>query len=165
MDLCDLPAYELTQMVRQRKTSAVDILESCLKRIEKVDGRPGSLEPGDPLPEDDQRVHAFITLTADRALTRAKIVDQMIAAGKDPGILAGIPFTVKDIFCVDGTPSTAASRILGNFKSPYTATAVSRMEEAGAVMLGKVNLALILLILQIIPRTRMGTDIQISRNS
>ena len=51
-----------------------------------------------------------------------------------------MPFTVKDIFCVKGHPSTAASRILANFVAPYTATPVERMEAGGAVMLGKVNL-------------------------
>jgi aspartyl-tRNA(Asn)/glutamyl-tRNA(Gln) amidotransferase subunit A len=54
--------------------------------------------------------------------------------------LAGVPFTVKDIFCVRGTPSTAGSRILANFVAPYTATPAARMEAAGGVMLGKVNL-------------------------
>ena len=51
-----------------------------------------------------------------------------------------MPFTVKDIFTVKGTPSTAASRILANFVAPYTATPVERMEAAGGIMLGKVNL-------------------------
>ena len=85
-------------------------------------------------------MHAFITLTAERARAQAAEVDRKLAAGEDPGPLAGVPFTVKDIFCVEGTPSTAASRILANFTAPYTATPVERMEAAGAVMLGKVNL-------------------------
>ena len=54
--------------------------------------------------------------------------------------MAGVPFTVKDIYCVEGTPSTAGSRILANFIAPYTATPVARMEAAGGIMLGKVNL-------------------------
>jgi aspartyl-tRNA(Asn)/glutamyl-tRNA(Gln) amidotransferase subunit A len=60
--------------------------------------------------------------------------------GEDAGPLAGIPFSVKDVFCVENTPSTAASRILANFVSPYTAAPVQRMLNAGAVMMGKVNL-------------------------
>ncbi len=67
MELCDLPAYELTRLLRQRKISATEILASCLARIETVDGRPGSLEPGEISEEDQQTVHAFITLTDDRA--------------------------------------------------------------------------------------------------
>ncbi|HEB65820.1 MAG TPA: Asp-tRNA(Asn)/Glu-tRNA(Gln) amidotransferase subunit GatA, partial [Chloroflexi bacterium] len=74
------------------------------------------------------------------ALAQADAVDAKIAAGEDPGPLAGVPFTVKDIFTVEGTPSTAASRMLANFIAPYTATPVERLEAAGAVMLGKVNL-------------------------
>ncbi len=140
MQLCDLPAHELASLLRQRKVSAVEVLESALERIGQVDGRPGALDSGALSAEDAQKVHAFITLTDERALAQAREVDRKLAAGEDAGPLAGVPFTVKDIFCVRGTPSTAASRILANFTAPYTATPVERMEAAGAVMLGKVNL-------------------------
>ncbi len=140
MELCDLTARELAELLRQRKTSAVEILESALERIGQVDGRPGALDSGELSEDDARKVHAFITLTDERALEQARAVDRKLAAGEDAGPLAGIPFTVKDIFCVHGTPSTAASRILANFTAPYTATPVERMEAAGAVMLGKVNL-------------------------
>jgi aspartyl-tRNA(Asn)/glutamyl-tRNA(Gln) amidotransferase subunit A len=140
MQLCDYSAHELTALIKQRKVSAVEALESDLERTRQVDGRPGSLEPGMITLEDEVRVHAFVTLTADRARQQAREVDRKIAAGENPGLLAGVPFTTKDIFCVKGTPSTAASRILANFTAPYTATPVERMESAGAVMVGKVNL-------------------------
>jgi aspartyl-tRNA(Asn)/glutamyl-tRNA(Gln) amidotransferase subunit A len=140
MELCDYSAYELTQMIRQRQVSAIEILGSTLKRIEAVDGRPGTLDPGEITAEDKNRVHSFITLTTKRAQTQAEAVDKKISAGEDPGLLAGVPFSVKDIFCVKDTLSTAASRILANFSAPYTATPVTRMENAGGVMLGKVNL-------------------------
>jgi aspartyl-tRNA(Asn)/glutamyl-tRNA(Gln) amidotransferase subunit A len=140
MELCDLTALELTCLVRQGKVSAVEVLESCLKRIALVDGRPGVLDAGDLTEEDKHSVHAFITLTEARARAQAAEVDHKIAVGEDPGALAGVPFTVKDIFCVKDTPSTAASRILANFVAPYTATPVARMEAAGGVVLGKVNL-------------------------
>lgn len=140
MELCDLPAHELTRLLRQRKISATEILASCLARIETIDGRPGSLEPGEISEEDQKTVHAFITLTDDRARAQAMAVDKKLTAGEDPGRLAGVPFTVKDIFCVQGTRTTAASRILANFVAPYTATPVARMEAEGALMLGKVNL-------------------------
>jgi aspartyl-tRNA(Asn)/glutamyl-tRNA(Gln) amidotransferase subunit A len=142
MNLPDLAAYELINLIRKRDLSAVEVLGATLERIEAVDGRPGSLN-GDPaknLSEDEGRVHAFITLTAERARKQAQEVDRKLASGEDPGPLAGIPFTVKDIFCVRGTPSTAGSRILANFVAPYTATPVARMEAAGGVVLGKVNL-------------------------
>jgi aspartyl-tRNA(Asn)/glutamyl-tRNA(Gln) amidotransferase subunit A len=84
------------------------------------------------------------TLTPERARDQAEAVDRQLAEGGEAagrlGPLAGVPFTVKDIFCVRGTRSTAGSRILANFTAPYTATPALRMEEAGGVMLGKVNL-------------------------
>jgi len=140
MNLCDTPAYELSLLLRKKQISAVEVLESCLKRVAEVDGRPGTLEPGEMTAEDEQKVHAFITLAPERARSQALEVDRKLAAGDDPGPLAGIPFTVKDIFTVRGTLSTAASKILANFHAPYTATPVERMEAAGGVMLGKVNL-------------------------
>ena len=140
IDYCDLPAHEIARLVRQGEISAREVLESTLARVIAADGRPGSLNPGNPLPEDGERVHAFISLLEERARHQAEAVDRKVAAGTDPGPLAGVPFTVKDIFCVEGAPSTAGSRILANFIPPYTATPVSRLEAAGAVMLGKVNL-------------------------
>jgi aspartyl-tRNA(Asn)/glutamyl-tRNA(Gln) amidotransferase subunit A len=140
MDICDLSAFEMAKLLRQRKISAVEILDATLGRIHAVDGRPGTVEPGEITEEDTQRVHAFISSTEDQARAQAEVVDQQIAEGKDPGLLGGIPFTVKDIFCVRNTRSTAASRILANFRSPYTATPVEKMLAAGGVMLGKVNL-------------------------
>ena len=136
--ITELSAIEIADKIRRGKTSAVDVLKTHLDHIRHVDGRSGALG-GDPASEPD-KVHAFITLTEERALSQAKAVDMKIAAGEDPGLLAGVPVTVKDIFCVEGTLSTAASKILANFTAPYTATCVERMEQAGAVVLGKVNL-------------------------
>ncbi|HEB65433.1 MAG TPA: Asp-tRNA(Asn)/Glu-tRNA(Gln) amidotransferase subunit GatA, partial [Chloroflexi bacterium] len=105
-----LPAREIARMVRRGERSARQVTEAVLEHIARVDGVPGQLG-GDPQAEPD-KVHAFITLTAERALAQADAVDAKIAAGEDPGPLAGVPFTVKDIFTVEGTPSTAASRML-----------------------------------------------------
>jgi aspartyl-tRNA(Asn)/glutamyl-tRNA(Gln) amidotransferase subunit A len=140
MEICDQPANKLAQLIRSGEVSAEETLESTLARISAVDGRPGTLTPGDSNPEDASKVHAFINLTPDQARSRAQEIDRSLADGEDPGPLAGVPFTVKDIFCVQGTPSTAGSRILANFVAPYTATPVARLEAAGGVMLGKVNL-------------------------
>lgn len=134
-----MTALELTRLLHEKKASAVEILHSTLQRIDKVDGRSGALDQT-VTDADREKVHSFITLTPEQAEAQARAVDADLAAGKDPGPLAGVPFTVKDIFCVKGTPSTAASRILANFTSPYTATPVERMQAAGAVMVGKVNL-------------------------
>src|SRR5512147_2587282 len=131
MELFELSALEIARKVRAREVSAVDVLEAHLKHIADVDGAPGTIG-GDPQLEPD-KVHAFITLTAERARQQAASIDAKIAAGENPGPLAGVPVTIKDIFCVEGTPSTAASKILANFTAPYTATPVERWEKAGAV--------------------------------
>jgi aspartyl-tRNA(Asn)/glutamyl-tRNA(Gln) amidotransferase subunit A len=140
MELTEYSAYELNKLLRSGQISAVEIVKAFLDRIKKVDGQPGELDHGELTPEDESHIHSFITLTPERALQQAEQVDEKIHAGENPGALAGVPFTVKDIFCVEGLPATAASRILANFVAPYTATPVNRMEAAGGIMLGKVNL-------------------------
>ena len=140
MTLMELSAFEIAQRVRQGDLSAVEVVDAALARIAAVDGRPGSLDAGELTEEDQKKVHAFITLTADRAREQAEAVDAKVKAGEAVGPLAGVPLTVKDIFTVKGTPSTAASKILANFTAPYTATSVERLESAGAITLGKVNL-------------------------
>ncbi len=140
MALCDLPAHELIRLIRNREVSALEILDSTLERITAVDGQPGSLERISERSNDAQKVHSFISLYAERARLQAKEIDRQIAEGEDPGPLAGVPFTVKDIFTVKDTRSTAGSKILANFIAPYSATPVVRMQAAGAVLLGKVNL-------------------------
>lgn len=138
MKLFELSALEIARKVRAREVTARDVLEAHLEHIQAVDGLPGRIG-GDPQAEPN-KIHAFITLTADRARKQAAAIDAEAAAGRDPGPLAGVPVSIKDIFCVEGTPSTAASKILANFTAPYTATPVKRLEKAGAVVLGKVNL-------------------------
>ncbi len=140
MELCDLSAYEISQLLHERKTSAVEVFNAAEARIGAVDGRPGGIEKSDLSDEDRRKVHAFISRTSEQGRAAAQAVDAKISAGEEPGLLAGVPFTVKDIFCVRNTYSTAASRILANFRSPYTATAVERVLSAGGLMLGKVNL-------------------------
>ncbi len=140
MELCDLSAYELSILIRNKDVSAVEALGSSLKRIEQVDGRSGSLEKTELTEEDKNKVHAFISVTDERARAQAEEIDKKIAEGIIPGPLAGVPFTVKDIFAVKDTYSTAGSKILANFKAPYTATAVAKIEDAGGVLIGKVNL-------------------------
>jgi len=138
MKIVELSACEIAKKVKSLELSAVEVLDAHLAHIKNVDGCPGTLG-GDTGVETD-KVHAFITVTAERARKQASAIDAKIAAGIDPGSLAGVPVTIKDIFCVEGTPSTAASKMLANFVAPYTATAVDRWEKSGAVVLGKVNL-------------------------
>jgi aspartyl-tRNA(Asn)/glutamyl-tRNA(Gln) amidotransferase subunit A len=136
--LVELSALEIAARVRHKDLSALEVVDAHLAHIAKVDGRPGTIG-GDQNAEPD-KPHAFITLTADRARKQAAEIDRKIKAGEDPGALAGVPVSIKDLFCVEGAPTTAASKILANFIPPYTATPVQRLEDAGAIVLGKVNL-------------------------
>lgn len=139
-EIPDLPAHELAARIRKGDLSAEAVLDATLARIHLVEGRTGSVNEAAFDASDFARVHAYITVTEERARAQAVAVDSMIAAGEDPGPLAGVPMAVKDIFCVRNTPSTAGSRILANFTAPYTATPVKRLEAAGAITIGKANL-------------------------
>src|SRR4030067_1651857 len=87
MELCDLPALILAENIRLRRVKAIDALEATLARIAAVDGDPPSLEPADP--ESDNHVHAFITVTAERARLQAREIDSRPGAGGDGGPPAG----------------------------------------------------------------------------
>lgn len=141
MKTCDLPAYVIADLIKTKQISALEVLEETLERIRQVDGRPGEVDAPEASSEEDlSTVHAFTLVTEDYARKQAQKIDQMIKDGINPGPLAGVPYTAKDIFTVKGVRSTAASKILSNYIAPYSATVVERMEEAGAVMVGKVNL-------------------------
>ena len=84
--------------------------------------------------------HALLSLTKERALARADEIDQRLRDGEDVGELAGVPFVVKDNFLAFGAPTTAASKMLENFDAPLQATAVEKLEQAGAICIGKANL-------------------------
>jgi aspartyl-tRNA(Asn)/glutamyl-tRNA(Gln) amidotransferase subunit A len=138
--IVDLPAYEQAKRIKEGEFTAVELLNATLERIEAVEGREPTSSPYVLEAEDLEKVHAFVTRTEDRARAQAELIDEAIAKGGYIGPLAGVPLAVKDNFCVRGTASTAGSKILENFISPYTATAVERLEQAGAVVVGKVNL-------------------------
>ncbi|MGZ8751635.1 MAG: Asp-tRNA(Asn)/Glu-tRNA(Gln) amidotransferase subunit GatA [Acidimicrobiia bacterium] len=88
----------------------------------------------------EESVHAFNLVTADAARSRADDIDAMVADGRDPGPLAGVPIALKDNLCTRGVATTCSSRILGGWEPPYTATVVERVIAAGAVPIGKTNL-------------------------
>ena len=140
MNYTDLSAFEISQKVRSGEIKAVEMVEAALAQIAAVDGVQGQLDYKGQDPAQDDKVHAFISLTSDLARSQAAEVDRKVAEGEDPGLLAGVPLSVKDIFCVEHTHTTAASRMLANFEPPYTATAVNRLTQAGALLVGKTNL-------------------------
>lgn len=90
--------------------------------------------------EQNKDYHAIIEVVRERALKRAKQVDEDIKSGKEPGRLAGVPFIAKDNFLTFGSRTTAASNILKPFEAPYQATAVERLEAEGAICIAKANL-------------------------
>jgi aspartyl-tRNA(Asn)/glutamyl-tRNA(Gln) amidotransferase subunit A len=141
MIIPDLPAYVIADLVRTKQISAEEVLDKTLERVRQVDGRPGQVDASEAETELDlNTVHAFTQVTEDYARDQARQIDQLLKEGKNPGPLAGVPYTAKDIFTVKGVRATAGSKILSNYISPYSATVVERMAEAGAVMIGKVNL-------------------------
>lgn len=109
--------------VRAGRRSAVQVIEAALKRAEA---------------HKDNNV--FISLTRERALKRAAEIDESIQRGETVGPLTGVPFAVKDNFLTFGGDTTAASNILRGFEASYQATAVTRLEAAGAICIGKTNL-------------------------
>ena len=88
----------------------------------------------------DSEIAAFVKVLNEEALAEAASVDERIAAGENPGPLAGVPVALKDNLCTRGIPTTCCSRILEGWKPPYEATVVTRLREAGAVVVGKTNL-------------------------
>src|SRR5579863_315971 len=88
---------------------------------------------------ENPKTNAYLTFAPERALAAAKAVDEKIAAGIDPGPLAGVPIGVKDVIVTRGLRTTCGSRLLASYVPPYDATAVIRLEQAGGVLLGKTN--------------------------
>ncbi len=116
-------AIEIAESVRNGERRAADVTDDYLTRIAA----------------GDTEINAFIETTADTAREQAAIIDARIANGDDPGPLAGVPVAYKDVLCTEGIQTTCGSRILEGWKPPYTATAVERLQAAGAVMVGKTN--------------------------
>ncbi len=90
--------------------------------------------------QSDQHLHAYNEVFADRAMEKAQAIDHAKAAGKPQGLLAGVPIAIKDNLCTTFGATTCSSKMLQNFHSPYDATVVKKLEQAGAVILGKTNL-------------------------
>ena len=105
-DLTHLTALEQAKLIRDRKISAVELLDATLAQVRKVDGRRGQVGATETA-EDLEKVHAFILLTEREAREKASEVDRRIAAGEAVGPLAGVPYSAKDVFCTKGIQTTA----------------------------------------------------------
>jgi aspartyl-tRNA(Asn)/glutamyl-tRNA(Gln) amidotransferase subunit A len=117
-------ALEIASQVRSGERSARSVTEEHLAVIAERDGE----------------IRAFNLVMADQALAAADAVDALVTAGTDPGPLAGVPVAFKDNMCTRGTPTTCSSRILAGWRPPYDATVVTRVVEAGGIVIGKTNL-------------------------
>lgn len=109
--------------IRNGETTARETTERYLSRIR----------------EQDARIHAFLSADREYALTQADRIDKLQSKGEALPPLAGVPVAIKDVLALEGFPATAGSKILEGYRPPYTATAVKRLADAGAVFLGKLN--------------------------
>ncbi|EEX10042.1 glutamyl-tRNA(Gln) amidotransferase subunit A [Ruegeria lacuscaerulensis ITI-1157] len=121
-DLNKLGLAEARDALRKGETTSVELTEACLKAIDAADA-----------------LNAFVHKTPEIALDRAKAADDRIKGGDAPA-MCGLPIGIKDLFCTKGVPSQAASRILEGFKPEYESTVSQQLADAGAVMLGKLNM-------------------------
>jgi len=124
MQLFEKTAHELRDLLLKKEISAVELTRHFIERIQDV----------------EQDVHAFVTITEEKALEKAKEVDAQIARGEKISPLAGIPMGLKDNISTAGIRTTCSSKMLENYVPPFDATVVEKLETAGAALLGKQNM-------------------------
>ena len=93
----------------------------------------------DRIAAEDGRINSFLSLSRERAMAQAEKIDRMAAKGEPLPVMAGVPVGIKDVLAMQGAPATAGSLILKGYRPPYDATAVAKLEAAGAILLGKLN--------------------------
>ena len=123
-ELLSFSIIELSKRLKDRSLSSEEITKAYFERIK----------------ETEEKVHAYLTVLEDDAMNTARIADENFKKKDISSPLQGIPIAIKDLLCMKGTKTTAGSKILENFISPYDATAVSKLKNAGAVILGKLNM-------------------------
>jgi aspartyl-tRNA(Asn)/glutamyl-tRNA(Gln) amidotransferase subunit A len=123
MELYQLTAHRLHEMLLRKEVTCREVAESVLTRIEKV----------------EDRIHAYISLMPEQAMQQAAWADGRFQKG-EAGPLTGIPLAIKDLICTQGVRTTCGSHILENFIPPYDATVIEKLKAAGAVFVGKANM-------------------------
>ena len=119
-----LTLKEMVSKIKSRELTSEEVVSSYLKN----------------LLEKEHEVNAFLTITADEALAKAKEIDKRIADGEKLGALAGIPIAIKDNICTEGIKTTCASKMLEDFVPPYDATVVKKLLAEDAIIIGKTNM-------------------------
>jgi len=122
-DLENLTIKKASDLLEKKEVSSVELTKYYLDRIKKL----------------DEKIGAFLSVTEEYALRKAAESDSRIASGKRSGILDGIPCAIKDVIVTENIQTTAASKILEDFNPPFSATVIKKLEDAGAVILGKLN--------------------------
>ena len=124
MSLLDCTAVELAAKIKAGEVTAVEAMQAVVAQIEK----------------SEDKLNCYVTFDKEKALQAAAKADEDIKAGKLTGPLAGVPFAIKDNMCTEGMLTTCSSKILGNFVPTFSSEAVIRLQEAGAVIIGKTNM-------------------------
>ncbi|MDD3570132.1 MAG: Asp-tRNA(Asn)/Glu-tRNA(Gln) amidotransferase subunit GatA [Lachnospiraceae bacterium] len=124
MELSKMTALEIGSKIKAKELGVVEVTKAALENIEKT----------------DKAYRAFVTVCGEKALTQAEKIQKGIDDGTLTSPLAGVPMAVKDNMCTEGVLTTCASKILTGFKPTYSSTAVRKLEDAGAVILGKLNM-------------------------
>ena len=124
MDILSLSAVELGAAIKEGKTTAVEAMQAVLDRIDRT----------------EKEYHCYVTVDREGALSKASSVQKRIESGELTGPLAGVPMAIKDNICTEGILTTCASKILENFIPAYSAEAFTKLEKAGAVLIGKTNM-------------------------
>ena len=124
MNILEYSAVELSAAVKAGKLTAMDAVKAVLARVDEV----------------EDKINAYVTIDRDAALSAAEAVQKQIEAGALTGALAGVPMAVKDNMCTAGMLTTCSSKMLGNFVPAFSATAITNLEKAGAVIIGKTNM-------------------------
>ena len=122
-NLNQLTITEAHELLISKQVSSLELTEACLNRIGQV----------------DEKVKSFVTVTGESARNQARAADKIIAEGTG-GPLTGIPVVIKDVMCTKGVRTTCSSKMLENFVPPYNATVVEKLNDRGAVMIGKANM-------------------------
>lgn len=122
--LLDLTAVELGKKIQSREVTAIEALDEVFGQIDRR----------------EKEIHAYVTIDREAAYKRAADVQKEIESGNLTNVLAGVPVAIKDNICTKGLLTTCSSKILENFIPPYTAEVVAKLEQAGAVIIGKTNM-------------------------